>query len=230
MDSLCSLADLKAYLEGRAADDAAHAARLAGQGHPLLPPAARAAGWTVADQRRFLETLAETGPVAAAAHAVGQSRLSAYRLRATAHPAFARAWKQAVRVAWFALRDAAMERAIAGRSVPLYSRGEVVGEQRVHDDRLVTFLLKTRGAHRVTEALAPAAPGQTPVREYVQDGRYDEYAMADFVQSLTLFHAAGDPAGFPDAPGVAPAAVIPRKPRPGPHRGSRNRRKSAGPR
>jgi hypothetical protein len=194
----------RAKAEARDADDAAHAERLGAQGDELIPPGQRALGWTVARARAFLEALAETGSVAAAARAVGRTRLAAYQLRAAAHPAFARAWKQAVRVAWLALRDAAMERAIAGRMVPLYSHGAVTGEQHVFDDRLVMFLLKTRGAHRVTEALSPAAPGEPRVREYVQDGLYDEYAMADFAQSLALF-----------APGAAPA-------RPRRHRGARS--------
>lgn len=48
-------------------------------------------GWTEEKQRRFIETLADTGLVSAAAKAVGMTRESAYKLRRAAHAtAFAR--------------------------------------------------------------------------------------------------------------------------------------------
>ena len=44
----------------------------------------RTDGWTEEKQRRFIETLADTGLVNVAAKAVGMSRESAYRLRRSA--------------------------------------------------------------------------------------------------------------------------------------------------
>jgi hypothetical protein len=56
----------------------------------------RTDGWTEEKQRRFIEVLADTGLVAAAAKAVGMSRETAYRLRRSPHgAAFARAWDAA---------------------------------------------------------------------------------------------------------------------------------------
>lgn len=58
-----------------------------------VPLRARADGWTVDRQVRFIGMLAETGCVAAASRAVGMSRESAYRLRARNGAAsFAHAW------------------------------------------------------------------------------------------------------------------------------------------
>ena len=72
-------------------------------------------GWTEEKQRRFIETLADTGLVGVAAKAVGMSRESAYRLRRSAHgAAFARAWDAARHHAGGLIEDVAFERAIEG--------------------------------------------------------------------------------------------------------------------
>ena len=58
-----------------------------------VPVRARADGWAVERQGRFVGLLAETGCVAAAARGVGMSRVSAYQLRARAGAeSFAHAW------------------------------------------------------------------------------------------------------------------------------------------
>jgi hypothetical protein len=51
-------------------------------------------GWTVEEERLFLETLAETCNASEAARAVGRCRAGAYRKR-RADPAFDRAWEEA---------------------------------------------------------------------------------------------------------------------------------------
>ncbi|MBO9622219.1 MAG: hypothetical protein J7500_05855 [Sphingomonas sp.] len=100
-------------------------------------------GWTEEKQRRFIETLADTGLVNAAARAVGMSRESAYRLRRSAHgAAFARAWDAARHHAGALIEDIAFERAIEGVEQEIYNdRGEVVAARLVHDNRLLKYLL-----------------------------------------------------------------------------------------
>jgi hypothetical protein len=101
-------------------------------------------GWTEEKQRRFIEVLADTGLVSAAAKAVGLSRESAYKLRRAAHAeAFARAWDAARHHAGGVLEDMAFERAIEGVEQPVFDEyGEVICAKRVYNDRLLTFLLK----------------------------------------------------------------------------------------
>jgi hypothetical protein len=68
-----------------------------------VPVRARADGWTVERQGRFIGFLAETGSVAEAARRVGVSRVAAYQLRARfGAESFAHAWDRAL-----ALRAAA---------------------------------------------------------------------------------------------------------------------------
>jgi len=103
----------------------------------------RSEEWTEEKQRRFIEMLADTGLVGAAAKAVGMSRESAYRLRRAAHgAAFARAWDAARHHAGALIEDIAFERAIEGVEQDVYDRhGEVVGARLVHDNRLLKYLL-----------------------------------------------------------------------------------------
>jgi hypothetical protein len=112
-------------------------------------------GWTEEKQRRFIETLADTGLVSAAVRAVGMTRESAYKLRRAAHAeAFARAWDAARHHAGSCLEDLAFERAIEGTAHNVYDeRGDVVCTKRVYNDRLLTFLL----SHLKPERYAKAA-------------------------------------------------------------------------
>ncbi|MBS0479205.1 MAG: hypothetical protein JSR79_07895 [Proteobacteria bacterium] len=100
-------------------------------------------GWTEEKQRRFIETLADTGLVGAAAKAVGMTRETAYRLRRSPHGAdFARAWDAARRHAAGLIEDIAFERAIQGVEQEVYNdAGEVVSARLVHDNRLLKWLL-----------------------------------------------------------------------------------------
>jgi hypothetical protein len=101
-------------------------------------------GWTEEKQRRFIEVLADTGLVGAAAKEVGMTRASAYRLRRAAHAgAFARAWDRARELAGAMIEDIAFERAIEGVEVETFDRdGELAGTRTVYNDRLLTFLLR----------------------------------------------------------------------------------------
>ncbi|MBZ6378440.1 hypothetical protein B5C34_12865 [Pacificimonas flava] len=99
--------------------------------------------WTPAVQRRFLETLAETGCVSYAADAVGLSRESAYRFRRrTDQRLFAEGWTAALAVAGESLADIALERALEGNEEVICDRdGVVTGRRMRQDNRLLIFLL-----------------------------------------------------------------------------------------
>ena len=120
----------------------------------------RCDGWTEEKQRRFIETLADTGMVSAAAEAVGMSRETAYRLRRSPHgAAFARAWDAARGHAGGLVEDVAFERAIEGVEHNVYDEyGEVVCTKRVVNDRLLMFLLRHLKPERYGAAATAAPP------------------------------------------------------------------------
>lgn len=122
----------------------------------------RTDGWTEEKQRRFIETLADTGLVNVAAKAVGMSRESAYRLRRSAHgAAFARAWDAARHHAGGLVEDLAFERAIEGTEQEvLNSGGEVVATRLVHDNGLLKWLLSHLKSERYGGARSPGAGSQ----------------------------------------------------------------------
>lgn len=128
-------------------------------------------GWTEEKQRRFIETLADTGLVGGAAKAIGMSRESAYRLRRSPHgAAFARAWDSARRHAGGLIEDIAFERAIEGVEHEVYNDcGEVVGARLVHDNRLLKYLLSHLKPERYGNARVAGdgqpAPASTPALE-----------------------------------------------------------------
>jgi hypothetical protein len=106
-------------------------------------------GWTPARQLGFIEALADTGSVRAAAHAVNMTPEGAYLLRR--HPqgeSFRAAWEAALALGVRRLEDVAMERALHGVEVPVYHFGAVVGSRRVYNDRLLMFLLRNRASER----------------------------------------------------------------------------------
>ena len=107
-------------------------------------------GWTEEKQRRFIEELADTGIVLAAARAVGMTAQSANRLRRSPDgAAFARAWDIARQHAGALLEDIAFERAIEGVEHNVFDEnGTVVCTKRVVNDRLLTFLLGNLMPHR----------------------------------------------------------------------------------
>jgi len=106
-------------------------------------------GWTPERQRGFIEALADTGSVKAAAHAVNMTPEGAYLLRR--HPeaeGFRKAWEAALALGVQRLEDVAMDRALNGVEVPVYHFGAVVGTRRVYNDRLLMFLLRNRAPKR----------------------------------------------------------------------------------
>lgn len=116
---------------------------------PVPRQCARHDGWTPDRQRGFIEALADTGSVRAAAHAVNMTPEGAYALRR--HPQageFRRAWEAALACGVQRLEDIAMDRATNGVEVPVYSYGKLLGTRVVHNDRLLMFLLRNRAPRR----------------------------------------------------------------------------------
>jgi len=116
---------------------------------PVPRKCARHDGWTPARQRGFIEALADTGSVRAAAHAVNMTPEGAYLLRR--HPQaqeFRKAWEAALALGVERLEDVAMERALHGVEVPVYCYGKVIGSRRVFNDALLMFLLRNRAPKR----------------------------------------------------------------------------------
>jgi hypothetical protein len=99
-------------------------------------------GWTPEKQRGFIEALADCGIVREAAARVGMTAQSAYGLRRRPDAeAFNRAWEAAVQLGVDQLHSTAFERAVAGTVKQRWYKGEVVGEERIFDNRLLMFLL-----------------------------------------------------------------------------------------
>lgn len=110
-------------------------------------------GWTEDRQRRFIEALSVTGSVKAAAHRVNMTPEGAYLLRR--HPeaqSFRKAWEAALSLGVQQLEDIALERALHGTEVPVYSYGKLVGSRIKHNDRLLMFMLRNRAPTRFNAA------------------------------------------------------------------------------
>jgi hypothetical protein len=128
-------------------------------------------GWTPERQQGFIAALIATGSVKAAAHAVNMTPEGAYALRR--HPqatSFRKAWEQALAAGVQRLEDLAMDRALNGQDVPVYSYGKLVGTRRVYNDRLIMFLLRNRAPARFarTEAKGPDAVAKMQERQKLE--------------------------------------------------------------
>jgi len=114
-----------------------------------VPRKYRHDGWTPERQRAFIEALADTGSVKHAAKTVNMSPEGAYYLRRQpGAEEFAAAWAAALDRGIQRLEDIALERAIQGVEVPVYSYGKLVGSRIVHNDRLLMFMLRNRAPER----------------------------------------------------------------------------------
>ena len=128
-------------------------------------------GWTEEKQRRFIETLADTGLVNVAARAVGMSRETAYKLRRSAHGGpFARAWDAARLHAGGLIEDIAFERAIEGTEQEvLDANGEVIATRLVHDNRLLKYLLSHLKPERYGNARPSGAAPPAPIEHVLEE-------------------------------------------------------------
>jgi len=114
-----------------------------------VPVRARHDGWTPERQIAFIEKLADSGSVSAAAKHVGMSRESARQLRRRRGGRdFRDAWDAAIDCGYAEVEEAAMERSKKGVARPVFYKGEQFGEWRQHDERLTMFLLRFRRRHR----------------------------------------------------------------------------------
>lgn len=123
-----------------------------------VPRKYRVDGWTVERQRAFIAALAATGSVKAAAHRINMSPEGAYYLRRSpGAESFAAAWAAAVDHGVQTLADIAIERARDGVPVPVFWKGEQVGEKRWYNDRLLMFILRHHlpGKYGALAALPP---------------------------------------------------------------------------
>ncbi|WP_332708439.1 hypothetical protein [Sphingomonas sp. PB4P5] len=108
-----------------------------------VPRKYRYDGWTAERQRAFVEALADTGSVKAAAHRINMSYEGAYHLRRQpGAEGFRAAWEAALDYGIQCLADIAIERAVEGVAVPVFYKGEQCGEKRWYNDRLLMFILR----------------------------------------------------------------------------------------
>ena len=122
---------------------------------PQFAPVPRAKdrhnGWKPAVQLAFIEALAETGSVKSAARRVGRAEVGAYLLRRHPQAAeFRKAWDIALDIGMRRIEDVAMDRALHGVEVRMYSYGKLIGTRTVYNDRLLMFMLRNRAPERFT--------------------------------------------------------------------------------
>lgn len=114
-----------------------------------VPRKYRHDGWTPKRQRAFVAALAETGAASLAAKAVNMSPEGAYYLRRQpGAEEFRAAWDAALDLGAEIIDGKALERSIQGVPVPIFHKGEQVGERRVFNERLTMFLLQHRKPER----------------------------------------------------------------------------------
>ncbi len=119
----------------------------------------------VAVRRRFLEILAETGSVRAAASASGRPRGAWLALRGR-DPGFARAWEEALDSYVELLEAEADRRAVGGETEPVFYGGKQVGERTRASDSLLMFRLKALRPQRYKGAADEAEPLTVTIRDF----------------------------------------------------------------
>ena len=117
---------------------------------------------TTKKKAEFLDLLAETGNVSAAALACNLPRRTLYSCRAT-DPDFAAAWDESLEIGLDALEDEAIRRAAVGVEEPVFQCGLKCGTTRKYSDLLLIFLLKSRRPRRYGGAVRDAGPVLPPL-------------------------------------------------------------------
>lgn len=126
--------------------------------------------WTPANQRRFLELVAEGNTARFAAYCVGLTTQSAYALRRTARgAAFALGWRAAELLAREGIADELLERAIRGQTERI-TRADGSEVTRLRYDNRLAMSLLTRLDRRVEDA----TDGDTAAARTVA-GEFDAY-------------------------------------------------------
>lgn len=127
-----------------------------------VPRQGRADGWSDVLQKKFIETLADTGSVTAAARSVGMSRDACYKLRREpGGEGFARAWTAALATASASLVDIAFDRAINGIDEPI-ACGDTWRMRTRYNDRLLMFLLRAHHPERYAQDRIGRSPAEPP--------------------------------------------------------------------
>ena len=147
-----------------------------------VPRKYRHDGWTPDRQRAFIEALADTGSVSRAAKRINMSSEGAYYpRRQPGAESFRAAWNAALDHGVQRLTDIALDRATEGVTVPVFWRGEQVGERRSYNDRLLMFMLKHHKADQY--GALPALRGGTRSKELdaleAQDAFRDRIAQSE---------------------------------------------------
>ena len=125
-----------------------------------VPRKYRHDGWTAERQRAFIDALAETGSVKAAAKQINMSKEGAYYLRRQAGAeGFRAAWLAALDHGVARIEDIAMDRALYGVEVPVYSYGKIIGTRTWYNDRLLMFMLRNRLPDRFGSDKGNLRPG-----------------------------------------------------------------------
>ena len=139
----------------------------------------RHGGWTAEAQRAFIDALADCASVNGAAQRVGKTASTAYRLRAAAGAAsFAAAWDAARQMGISQLEDVAMDRAIKGVEVPVFHKGERVGERRWFDNRLLMSMLRHNRSRRYGPKFAEFDLMEMAMNEY-NHKKHEQIALLD---------------------------------------------------
>lgn len=111
-----------------------------------VPSRNSSSGWTVARQRKFIETLAATGSVFESACSVMLSPRSAYLLRGRKDAeGFARAWDCALEQAGGRLLAHAFDRALRGGHRRVWKDGELKISETNPSDKLLMYLIDRIG-------------------------------------------------------------------------------------
>lgn len=140
-----------------------------------VPRKYRYDGWTDERQRAFIDALADTGSVKAACRRINMSQVSAYYLRRQpGAEGFRAAWTAALDFGVQSLVDIAIERAREGVPVPVFYRGEQVGERRRYNDRLLMFILKH---HMPSKYGADLHPGTRHYDTLARESEEEEQAQ-----------------------------------------------------
>ena len=137
-----------------------------------VPLRSRADGLTPEKQREFVEALADCGiaRVAAARIGVSEQAIARARRRADAR-SFDLACEAARRIGARRLHDLAWERAVEGTIKQHFYHGELKGEERVYDNRLLIYLLgKTQHLLEPPPEAEAIAADWEPWMEAVEQG------------------------------------------------------------
>jgi hypothetical protein len=104
-------------------------------------------------EREFLDTLALTCNVSAAALAAGVGRSAVYQWRQV-DPSFRAAWDEAEADAVDRLEGEAWRRAVEGVDRAIIFKGQITGTTKEYSDRLIEMLLKGHRPERFKDRVA----------------------------------------------------------------------------